>query len=245
MDDHSQRSPAASDQVVVAIAMVLPSAITWVYFFWAAGMTRGVQAVVFSVVKVIQFALPILWYVFMQRGRVSLRPSGPQGVALGLAFGAIVGGALFALYAGFLKGSNLVATAMPEIQTKVAGFGIDSAWKYALLGGFYSLIHSFMEEYYWRWFVFDQLTRWMPVGTAALVSGVGFMSHHVLVLGKFFGFANPATYLLSSCIAVGGIVWALLYRRTGSLLGPWLSHMLVDAAIFAVGYDLVRPMLAH
>jgi len=32
------------------------------------------------------------------------------------------------------------------------------------------------------------------------------MAHHVLVLGKYFGFDNPTTYLLSSCIAIGGTV---------------------------------------
>jgi hypothetical protein len=31
-----------------------------------------------------------------------------------------------------------------------------------------------------------------------------------------------------------------LYRRSGSLLGPWLGHLLVDALIFTVGWDLVR-----
>ena len=54
------------------------------------------------------------------------------------------------------------------------------------------------------------------------------------------GFSSPATWLFSVCVAVGGAMWAWLYERTGSLLGPWLSHLLVDAAIFAIGYDLVR-----
>jgi hypothetical protein len=34
-----------------------------------------------------------------------------------------------------------------------------------------------------------------------------------------------------------------LYRRSGSLYGPWLSHLLVDAAIFWIGYDLVADLL--
>jgi membrane protease YdiL (CAAX protease family) len=72
------------------------------------------------------------------------------------------------------------------------------------------------------------------------ISSLGFMAHHVLVLGKYFGFSSPATWLFSVCVAVGGAVWAWLYERTESLLGPWLSHLLVDAAIFAIGYDLVR-----
>ncbi len=69
------------------------------------------------------------------------------------------------------------------------------------------------------------------------------MAHHVLVLGRFFGFANWATYLFAACVAVGGAVWAWLYERTGSLVGPWASHLLVDAAIFAVGFDIVRAIL--
>jgi len=38
---------------------------------------------------------------------------------------------------------------------------------------------------------------------------------------------------------VGGTVWAWAYHRSGSLVGPWLSHAAIDAAIFLVGYDMV------
>jgi membrane protease YdiL (CAAX protease family) len=48
---------------------------------------------------------------------------------------------------------------------------------------------------------------------------------------------------LSLGVAVGGAVWARLYDRSGSLLGPWLSHLLVDAAIFFVGYELLAAPL--
>jgi uncharacterized protein len=36
----------------------------------------------------------------------------------------------------------------------------------------------------------------------------------------------------------GGAFWAWLYHRSGNLIAPWLSHALIDAAIFTVGYDL-------
>ena len=29
-----------------------------------------------------------------------------------------------------------------------------------------------------------------------------------------------------------GAAWAWIYHRSGSLLGPWLSHLLIDAGIF-------------
>lgn len=245
MDSSGKPGRSTADLVAVAVAMVLPSIITWLYFFQAAGAAKGVQLAVFSVVKTVQFALPIVWVALVQKERIRLRPTGGQGVLFGLAFGGVVAGAMAALYFFALKDSALLAGAMPEIRGKITGFGIDSAWKYAALGVFYSLVHSFMEEYYWRWFVFGQLRSWMPVSAAAVISGVGFMAHHVLVLGKYFGFDSPATYLLSACIALGGAVWAWLYHRTGSLLGPWMSHLLVDAAIFAIGYDLARPLFTQ
>ena len=31
-----------------------------------------------------------------------------------------------------------------------------------------------------------------------------------------------------------------MYRRSESLLAPWLSHALVDTGIMLIGYDLLR-----
>ena len=50
----------------------------------------------------------------------------------------------------------------------------------------------------------------------------------------------PAVVPFSLAIAVGGAVWCWLYERTGSLLGPWLSHLIIDAAIFVVAWDLLQ-----
>jgi uncharacterized protein len=234
--------PAARDVAAILVALILPSVITWIYFFRAESAAASAQLAIFNVVKVIQFAFPLVWVLAVQKGRVTLRPQHRGGVVAGLAFGAFVAAAMVALYLGVLRGSTLLNAASGEIVGKVRGFGLDAAWKYAALGIFYSLIHSLLEEYYWRWFVFGQLRRATILGPAITVSALGFMAHHVLVLGKFFGFTNPATWLLSACIAVGGAVWAWLYDRTGSLLGPWLSHLLVDAAIFAIGYDIVSGL---
>jgi membrane protease YdiL (CAAX protease family) len=68
------------------------------------------------------------------------------------------------------------------------------------------------------------------------------MAHHILVLATFFGWWSPATWLFSVAVAIGGAIWAWLYDRTDSLLVPWLGHSLVDAAIFAIGYDLARTL---
>jgi hypothetical protein len=84
----------------------------------------------------------------------------------------------------------------------------------------------------------------LPLAVAIAVSAVGFMAHHVLVLATFFGWWTWPTMLFSLAVAVGGGFWAWLYERSGSLVGPWLSHLVVDTGIFVVGYELVRGMLA-
>jgi uncharacterized protein len=238
-----QRSTRPRDLAAVVIALVLPSAITWLYFFEAERFSPAAQLAIFNVVKVIQFAFPLVWVLAVQKDRVTIRPPHHHGVNAGLAFGSIIGAAMFALYLFVLRGSDVLVAANEQILAKVLGMGIDKVWKYAALGVFYSLVHSLLEEYYWRWFVFGQLRRFMSLGSAVAVSSLGFMAHHVLVLGKFFGFDSPAAWLFSGCVAVGGAFWAWLYQRTGSLLGPWLSHALVDAAIFLIGFDLVKGIL--
>jgi membrane protease YdiL (CAAX protease family) len=239
------RKPSASgrDALAVLFALVLPSIVTWLYFFQAAEAKSSIQLAVFGLMKVVQFAFPILWVWFAHRGELTGRFPSRKGIAEGLLFGAVIAAAMFVLYFGFLKGSPALASAIAPIQKKVAGFGVDSVAKYAALGLFYSLCHSLLEEYYWRWFVFGRLQKLTSLPAAIVISSVGFMAHHVLVLGLYFGFFSWQTAFFSSSVAVGGVVWAWLYHRHQSLLGPWLSHLLVDAAIFAIGYDIVRDML--
>ena len=246
-----------AERVMLAIALTLPTLVTWLYFVALAERPTAVQQGAYGVGKVVQFALPVLWVGCLaglcsrsqsQGSRSQPQPKSQiapgrrdlQSVGLGLAFGIAVMGAMAGLYYFCLKPAGLFDGPMLEVQAKVASFGIRSAAGYVALAMFYSLAHSLLEEYYWRWFVFGHCCRSLRPTTAVLLSGVGFAAHHVLVLGAYFGYGSPLTWLFSAGIVIGGVFWAWLYRRSGSLIGPWLSHALVDAAIFVIGWDLVR-----
>jgi uncharacterized protein len=76
-----------------------------------------------------------------------------------------------------------------------------------------------------------------------VLSSLAFMGHHVVVLyvylpGKFLTAVLP----FSLAIAIGGAVWAFLYERSGSIWSPWLSHLIIDAGIFIIGWDLLWPI---
>lgn len=240
MNDITPPASNTKDRAAVGFALVFPTLVTWVYFVWLAGDSAGEQQASYSVGKVIQFAFPLLWVVIVQRQPLRLHGPGAAGLATGAGFGVVVVAAMLLLYHAYLKPAGFFANAVNAVNEKAKGFGVDSLAKYAALGIFYSACHSFLEEYYWRWFVFAQLRRLASLRTAIVVSSVGFMAHHVLVLATFFGWESPATYLFSISISVGGAVWAWLYARTDSLYGPWLSHLLVDSGIFLIGYDLLK-----
>lgn len=232
-----------ADWVITLIALVFPAALTWVYFLALGHSDPRLQQGAFAIGKCLQFALPVFWVVLVRRQRIPLAWPGHAGLVEGLAFGLLVLVTALVGYAFVLKPAGFLTPAAAAIHEKIAHFHITTPARYLVMGLFYSLVHSFLEEYYWRWFVFGQLRRLIPVSAAIAVSALGFTLHHVLVLGMYFGWFSAATLLFSLAVAVGGVFWARLYQRSGSLYGPWLSHVLIDAAIFLVGYDLVRAWL--
>ncbi len=229
----------------LVFALVFPTALAWEYFVALASpvsatpeANAALQGAYFAS-KIVQFTFPLLWIGLCERrwlrpGRHSFR-----GAALGVGFGLLVGVALLGLYYG-VRHSPLLKHTPENLRAKVAEFDAATPVRFLVLAGFISVLHSLLEEYYWRWFVFGELRRLLPLAAAMAVSSLSFMAHHLVVLnvylpGRFVG----ATVPFALCIAVGGAVWAWLYHRSGSIYAPWLSHLLVDGAIMVVGYDLL------
>jgi len=165
--------------------------------------------------------------------------SGAWALGQAVAFGAAVTAAMLLGYHFWLRFTPMMQAAAEVVRARMGYYGIDTLPRFACLGLFYCVAHSGLEEYYWRWFVFGQLRGLMRLWPAIIVASLGFMAHHVLVLGVYFRDCWWAAAWFSLAVAVGGAYWAWLYDRSRSLLGPWLSHAIVDAGIFLIGYLLV------
>jgi membrane protease YdiL (CAAX protease family) len=241
--ESARRIPSSSYWTSMVFALVFPTLLTWAYFVWLAETPAGIQQAVYAGGKCVQFVFPIVWVFAVLRAKPRWRWPTKKSMWYGVGFGAIVLAAMFLLYYLWLKPSGHLQMLEQQVRDKVEDLGLDSIWKYAATGLFYALAHSLLEEYYWRWFVFGQLREKLSLTLAIAISSVGFMAHHIILLATFFGWDSPLAYVFSCAVAVGGAVWAALYASSRSLIGPWLSHMLVDAAIFLVGYDLVRSIL--
>lgn len=238
------RAKPANPWPVLLFCMTLPTLMTWVETQWIlptppedrAPLTRYL----FLFGKLAQFVTPLLFVALTEPHRLRLtRPSG-SGMLAGLLFGLVVAAGAFALYFGFLRGGEILGDTAAKMRAWLDKFGFNSVGGFLTFALAISIPHSFLEEYYWRWFVFGYLRRSMPWPAAAAVSGLAFMSHHVLVLayyvpGHFWSGVVP----FSLCVAFGGFAWAWLFQRTGNLYAPWISHLLVDAAIMAIGWDMM------
>jgi membrane protease YdiL (CAAX protease family) len=184
--------------------------------------------------------LPVLAIAMFDRGRFRQLRISFGGVNAGFAMGVAMFAAISGVYVRILRESPVLTGLAPALRSKVAGFGLDSPAWFVALAVFLSMAHSFLEEYYWRWFVHGALRERLRSSTAISISSIAFAAHHVVVLHIYFPDRFwSATLPFSLGVAVGGASWAWLYDRTGSLAGPWVAHVLADAALMAIGFDLL------
>jgi|YNPBryunderm2012_1023409.scaffolds.fasta_scaffold09391_4 membrane protease YdiL (CAAX protease family) len=219
----------------LVFALVYPAGFTWLYFV-ALSAAPGWQRAAYLAGKTLQFALPIFWLLLGLQAPVRTGSRSWRWLAVGVAFGAIVLLLMLIGYDAWLRPANLLQAAAEKVRDKLGQFGIDSLAKYTALAVAYCVLHSLLEEYYWRWFVFGSLLRWTAFWPAVALSSAAFTAHHVLLLATYFHL--PAAAIGSLAVFCGGAFWAWLYARSGSLLAVWLSHLMVDAAIFLVGYRM-------
>ena len=231
-------SGAAFQWFGVSVALAYPTLLTWLYFIVLArpSHSHAVPQAAFLVGKTIQFGFPLAWLLLVERGGLAIRrPTLPAlawgiGIGLAMALGMAVG--------YWLLGSNpAFAKAADELRIKWAEMGMSDRTILCAVGLFYILFHTLLEEYYWRWFVFGRLRDLIAPRAAIAVSSIGFMAHHVILLVTYFSW--PWAVLFALAVAMAGAIWAWLYQRSGLLYGPWLSHLLAEIAIFAIGYRLV------
>ena len=102
---------------------------------------------------------------------------------------------------------------------------------------FITILHSAMEEYYWRWFVYGHLRQMVGCWLGHLLAAVAFTGHHLVLMSVLFPF--PLALFLSLLTGLGSLIWTRMYQRHGTVLGCWISHLIVDAFLMIVGYRLI------
>lgn len=189
---------------------------------------------VYGASKVWILLLPLAWLRLVDGKRPDVSsPLRAGGIGLGAVFGVIIGGVILGGY--LLVGKEWIDA--DAIRAVADRNGLDEKWKYLALAGYLCVVNSLLEEYVWRWFVFRHGAALMPRWPAVILSSVLFTVHHILALGLQFDWR--LTILGSAGVCIGGITWSWLYLRFGTVWPGWVSHMIVDVAVFIVGWHII------
>jgi membrane protease YdiL (CAAX protease family) len=179
--------------------------------------------------------LLVVWPLIFWKALPPLRRSPHKKSTLilwGIGWGGVLGLPIVVTFEAF---RDFWTTFSPLMAEKIQDLNL--AEHYIVFSLFLSLIHSLIEEVYWRGFVFRGLQMKLAMIPAAVVSSIAFASHHYLVLSQFFSW--PLVILMGTLVGGAGFVWCLLYSKTKSLLPSWLSHACVDMVVMGLGYVLV------
>ncbi len=228
----STPTPAERRRALIALALIvpIPSLGTAAAMILVPG-TVGQS--LFMAAKIWLLTFPAFWYLVVERGKPSWSPATEGGLGVGVLTG-LVAGAIIGLAAWFF---GIFDMDMGSLAGEVDEMGLDTPRAYLLGAVGWTFANSLMEEYVYRWFVLSQCERLMRPFLAVLASAAVFTAHHVLALSTYLPW--HLTALASLGVFLGGVLWAVLYSRYRSIWPGWLSHIIADVAIFAVGWEVL------
>lgn len=223
---------------LLALILLVPAASLGPFFAMHFDATAGTTLgrIIYIACKVWILALPLAWWLFVDRKRISFSPARKGGLGVGLLLGLAIFAVIWIVYLAL--GSSLIDP--EQVRAMAAANGIDKVVPYVGLVLALSFINSLLEEYVWRWFVYTKCDRVLPhIGgnirgwIAVILSGLLFTIHHIIALTAQMEL-GPAL-LASTGVFIGGVAWSWCYRRYGSVWPGYLSHILADLGVFSVG----------
>ena len=223
--------------VFVCVAMVLPLVGALLYFVILKGTITA--RIVYGLVKLFMLAGPIIAVITLEKDGLRFnsfdRKNQLRAIPPGLLAGGCIVAAMLVSYEYSALG-DYVNRFAGDVRQKAEQLGfLDHYWSF---GVFLSVGHSLLEEYYWRWFVFGRLRKFVKSAVSAgLLGSLAFAAHHYVVLGCFF--SPLGAVLFGTCVAMGGCLWCWMYNRQKTLVGCWVSHALIDMMIIYIGYRLI------
>jgi membrane protease YdiL (CAAX protease family) len=226
---------ARQRRALIALLVLVPAPSIGVFFAMVFEPTRGTALgqSIYAGSKLWILALPIIWLKLVDKAQLSLSPPRHGGLMTGAALGILIAAAIFMTY--WLVGARWIDAA--QVREAADRNGIGTPVNYFGLILYLALVNSLLEEYVWRWFVFRKCEIVMGSAAAVIASALFFTLHHVIALRAQTNWT--ITLLASLGIFIGGCAWSWCYRRYRSIWPGYVSHLIVDAAVFTIGWRLL------
>ena len=182
--------------------------------------------------------IPLIWQLKVERVPLSASLPRRGGMGLGAGLGLAIAGVIVGAY--LLFGRAWIDPAV--IRATLEPFGLTKPSVYLGAVAYWVLFNSLVEEYVFRWFLASRgeaLFRGHRFATlgAVLLSAACFTGHHIVAMAAYFDWR--VTLIGSLGVFVGGAMWSALYLRYRSIWVPYVSHAIVDVAVFGIGAVLL------
>lgn len=217
---------------LLALALLAPvptlgiaAALIW----WPGPVGRTV----FTAAKIWLLAFPVVWHLWVDKGRLSWSPPKNGGLTAGGLIGLAMAAAI-AIAAWIVVAMRFDPGAL---KVEVTEMGLASPTAYLLGALYWIFVNSVIEEYVFRWFVQSHCEELMPRWTAIIASAAIFTTHHVVAVSTYL---DPGLTLLASAgVFIAGATWSWMVNRYQSIWPGWIAHAIADIAVFGCGWYLL------
>ncbi len=158
-----------------------------------------------------------------------LKPSA-KGIKSGLFLGIFIYVSVVACY--------LIANSFVDLSTirtsleNNLGINRDN---FILVGLYVCIVNSFLEEWFFRGFIFLQLKQSSRV-FAYIASSASFAVYHIAIMDGMFNIALFLIVLLG--LFIGGTIFNYLNEKNNNIYASWLCHSFANIAMNTVGFLL-------
>ena len=178
--------------------------------------------------KVWQIGLPAFWRLKIEGKERSISPAMEGGFREGILLG--IGMSVIMFVTWWLARGELDSEL---IRGYVEPFGLLNPWLYFAVFCYWVFFNSVMEEYLFRWFIFERLEYYVSSNIAIALAAGAFTLHHTVAM--LYYFELHIVILGSIGVFIGGALWSWLYLRYRSIWIAYISHAIVDVAVFGIG----------
>jgi uncharacterized protein len=178
---------------------------------------------------------PIYWQRFIDRQPLDFKLT---KAGSGFVVGIILGLGMF----GFILGSYYTIGQhwldIADIRARVDRMQMNVPLMIFGFGTFQTLINSFVEEYVWRWFVYQKCEVLVGKRVAVWLSALFFTLHHVILL---IAYCNDLKLVAIGAMAVflAGVIWARCFAIYRSILPCYISHLAADLALQLISWQVL------
>jgi len=228
--------PHSSILFVLLLAPTLAQFVAITFQHYAVGLAARIIVHLLVPITVVAWLTgKTFWQSFIEPIVPDSPPAWRWSLQVGLLCGVAGAGIIIVAFIGLQQVLALEAILASLLQSFRVRREVYLAVALAII-----VVNPFLEEYFWRGFIF----RWLTARAASpraqrvflILTGLFFALHHTLIIRGWF---NWWQFILSTFfLALAGMLFNWMYQRSGSIIASWITHALADLAIVGIGFYL-------